>query len=315
MILSLVQSPSAKTESKNQPNGHISSELSRPSEKKAPKKVTLEQPSPSKQTKTVKKLKNKKNQDINEVEVDDKDSGEWVELISKKERKNRKQKEEQLLMESIESKANKEDKSSDKSHQKSSKKNKTPKTVEMNGTIAVKTDESARIDNNETLKSDDIQAEELSLNNDSNQNGMSNAEELMTDLPDIYGLAKEQRVPKKSQKQRNPKRNSESELNSKSEPIVESETKPNLNLSDKLTAAIVANYEGIDNKADNVSNRKDKKIKKKQQKENKALNETNDKKVSNSEKIEEKSSKEVVIENLDSVSEAIVAIGNDNIDG
>lgn len=298
------QNSTVKTEPKSPPNGHIASDSVGAPEKKPAKKVTGEPASPSKQSnqpRNVKKAKNKKTTEKNEVELDDKESGEWVELISKKERKNRKQKEEQLL--SNESITNKEDKALVKSNK--AKKAKTSKnaerTVEPNAII------DDDIGDKQVNTSQVIETIDSNKDQSQDQNGIANSQESAADMPDIYELAKEKRVPKKSQKQRNSKRNSESEHNLKSEALNESEPKPNLNLSDKLTASIVANYEGTD-KADNSTNKKKEKNKKKQKESDTSIG-NGVKQVSNGETIEEKTFNEEVTENSNE-SDAALAIGS-----
>jgi len=205
-------------------------------------------------------------------------------------RKSRKQKEE-LLLEAI-----KGNKSSEKSPKKDSKtktkKNKNEKNVSL--------DSNPNLDSKPTEKP--IKVEEVVVNGDQNS-GKPENEELVSEEPNIYELAKEQRVLKKWQK-RNQKRVSESEVPSKTEPLVGSEVKTNLDVSDKLTASIVANYEANDHsKTDSMSTANNKKKKDKNKKKQTQLNNTaiSDKDVSVVVK-----EVEVVFNSIDTPNEVVV---------
>ncbi|CAG2163973.1 unnamed protein product [Oppiella nova] len=260
----------AKTDLKSEPNGHINDGSVKASDKKTtPKKSSVES-KPSVKTatntnvenKTVSKrvAKNKRSDDsLKRDEVEDKDSGEWVELISRKERKNRKQKEEQLLVES-KNKSNKSDKKPEKSPKKESKKGKTEKSVDLNAVTNAETKTKEK-----PIKAEEVKSEEKF----DKQEIAVNGEEQVSEELDIYELAKEQRVGKKWQK-RNQKRGSESETALKSESLAASDA-TNLDVRDKLTAAIVANYETNDqNKADSTSTANNKKKKEKNKKKTNA---------------------------------------------
>ncbi|CAG2105528.1 unnamed protein product [Medioppia subpectinata] len=268
---------STKTEPKSEPNGHVNDGSVKTADKKTPKKASVESKSSAKtatnantEKKSVsKRLKNKKNDGLAE-EFEDKDSGEWVELISKKERKNRKQKEEKLLVESNDSpknKTNKKEKNVEKSPKTESKK--SEKVI----AATVKSDSKAKEESNKVLE---VKSEEKVNKNEVKEVIEVNGEEQVSEDLDIYELAKEQRVGKKWQK-RNQKRGSESDSTPKSEPLAGNEVKTNLDVSDKLTASIVANYETNDhNKSDSINTTNNKKKNKKKQTVAQVNNESND---------------------------------------
>jgi len=152
----------------------------------------------------------------------------------------------------------------------------------------VKLDSNANIDQTKQTKLADNKQikKEANVENDkinAKQEKTVKHEELIAEDPDIYELVKEQRIPKKTQKHRINKRNSDSEMTPKLESIAENET--NVNQTDKLTASIVANYEANDqNKPDSLSmanNKKKKDKNKKKQSQTSTNNATNDKQVIN----------------------------------
>ncbi len=226
------------------------------------------------------KIKNRSTdeQRLEAQDIEDKDSGEWVELISKKERKNRKQKEEQLLNELQETNVKTKPLTSPKKQKKGKEnKDKNDKSVKLDSNANI--DETKAADNKQIRK-------EANVENDKNKGKQEKTvkhEELIAEDPDIYELVKDQRMPKKPQKHRINKRNSESEITPKLESIAENET--NVNQTDKLTASIVANYEANDqNKPDSLSmanNKKKKDKNKKKPSQTSTNNATNDKQVIN----------------------------------
>ncbi len=152
----------------------------------------------------------------------------------------------------------------------------------------VKLDSNANIDQTKQTKLADNKQirKEANVENDkinAKQEKTVKHEELIAEDPDIYELVKEQRIPKKTQKHRINKRNSDSEITPRLESIAENET--NVNQTDKLTASIVANYEANDqNKPDSLSmanNKKKKDKNKKKQSQTSTNNATNDKQVIN----------------------------------
>jgi hypothetical protein len=156
-------------------------------------------------------------------------------------------------------------------------KDKNDKSVKLDSNANI--DETKVADNKKVRKEANVENDKINVK----QEKTVKDEELIAEDPDIYELVKEQRIPKKTQKHRLNKRNSDSEITPKLESISENET--NVNQTDKLTASIVANYEANDqNKPDSLSmanNKKKKDKNKKKQSQTSANNATNDKQVIN----------------------------------
>ncbi len=278
------------TTGKSQQNGVVNTGAVKVSDKKTlQKKVTVIETKSSSvsedkavNNKIVKKDKIKSRssaeQRLEAQDIEDKDSGEWVQLISKKERKNRKQKEEQLLNELQETNVKTKSLTSPKKQKKGKEnKDKNDKSVKLDSNANI--DETKVADNKKVRKEANVENDKINVK----QEKTVKDEELIAEDPDIYELVKEQRIPKKTQKHRLNKRNSDSEITPKLESISENET--NVNQTDKLTASIVANYEANDqNKPDSLSmanNKKKKDKNKKKQSQTSANNATNDKQVIN----------------------------------
>ncbi|XP_054154473.1 uncharacterized protein LOC128953009 [Oppia nitens] len=284
------------TNTKNEPNGHINDGLNKSNDKKTQKSKsvsdqTITSKSTQKQINNVSKSNVKKvikNKSVDKEDIEDKNAGEWVELVSKKERKQRKQKEEQLLTDTQETikKSKKTNKSPEKSPIKENKKNKDNK-------INKKVDLNSNVELDSKVKEKNvINEEKKTIEEIINTENEVNDEVIASEVPDSYEMAKEQRGCKKWQK-RNQKR-SESDSITKTELSIASETKTNLDVSDKLTAAIVANYESNDqNRPDSNSSANNKKKKDNKKKKIQNNNQTNSESIDTNKSLEINDSKSV----------------------